>query len=125
MAANKTLRKAVCDKCGIIANSWYIRGKHGYGEGDCGGTFIAKDVPKETITGEFVFERSSGNRVYLKHVETGRSVRIFTVDLLKVLAGRPIGTLVLTESYRGNQACWKAQEVTAHAAHKETEAAED
>ncbi|UKS30218.1 hypothetical protein LOZ80_15260 [Paenibacillus sp. HWE-109] len=111
MAANKTIRKAVCDKCGHTTNSWNARRKHGYYEGDCGGTFIATDVPKEVIMGEFVFERSSGNRVYLKHVESGRSVNIFTVDLLKVLAGRPIGALVLTESKRGDQTCWKAQEV--------------
>jgi hypothetical protein len=112
MAANKTLRKAVCDKCGDVKTKYYARSKHGYGEGDCGGKYIAQMVPKEGIHGEFVFEKSYGKSVYLKHVETGRSVHIFTVDLLKVLAGRGIGQLILTESYRGNEACWKAQEVT-------------
>lgn len=64
----------------------------------------------ESLSGEFVFERSAGNRVYLKHVETGRTVMIFTVDLLKVLAGRGIGYLDLRKSRRGQITCWKAEE---------------
>lgn len=113
MAAKTTIKKAVCDKCGNVADNWFSRGKHGYNEGDCGGTYVVQDVAKEIITGEFTFDRSAGNRVYLRHNETGRVVNIFTVDLLKVLAGRGIGTLTLTESKRGSQTCWKAEEATA------------
>jgi hypothetical protein len=121
MAAKTTIRKAVCDKCGDIADRWSSFRKHGYNEEDCGGTYFVADVPKQVIQGEFTFERSAGNRVYLKHTESGRIVNIFTVDLLKILAGRPIGALILTESKRGSITCWKAQEVTADAARKETE----
>jgi uncharacterized protein YcsI (UPF0317 family) len=111
MAANKTLKKAVCDRCGDIASKSNVRRKHGYRETDCGGTYVAKDVEKEIITGEFTFDSSYGNTVYLRHVVTGRRVNIYTVDLLKVLVGRGLGTLVLTESYRGSEPCWKAKEV--------------
>jgi uncharacterized protein YcsI (UPF0317 family) len=110
MAAKKTITKAVCDKCGDIASKWYARMKHGYNEGDCGGLYVEQDVAKEVISGEFTFDGSYGNSVYLRHVETGRRVNIYTVDLLKVLAGRGIGTLTLTESKRGSQSCWKAEE---------------
>lgn len=110
MAPKKTIRKAVCDKCGYAASSWNVGRKHGYSTETCGGTFVEKDVPKAVLQGEFVFERSAGNRVYLKHVDSGEVVVIYTVDLLKVLAGRPIGLLILTESKRGSQSCWKAEE---------------
>ncbi|MCD9024377.1 hypothetical protein [Cohnella silvisoli] len=105
MAAKKTIRKAVCNVCGEQANAWYVGGKH-----SCGGKYEAADVAKEVITGEFTFVRSYGNVVYLRHVETERDVKIYTVDLLKVLAGRTIGLLTLTESKRGDQPCWKAEE---------------
>ncbi|NHN31188.1 hypothetical protein [Paenibacillus agricola] len=110
MAANKTIKKAVCDVCGAQVDTWQVGRKHGYKEGDCGGLYVERDIPKDVITGEFTYERSYGNRVYLRHTETGREVNVFTVDLLKVLAGRPIGTLTLTESKRGSQSCWKAEE---------------
>jgi len=112
MAASKTVEKAVCDKCGDVRDSWWSRGKHGYKDEDCRGTYVAKRLPKEVLTGEFVFDKSYGNTVYLRHVESGRQVNIYTVDLLKVLAGRGIGTLTLTESKRGKSPCWKAEEVS-------------
>jgi hypothetical protein len=114
MAANKTIRKAVCDKCGHVADSWNVGRSHKwYGESNgCDGTFEAKQLPKEVLVGEFVFARSYGKHVYLKHVETGREVMIFTIDLLNVLMGRGLGKLTLTESKRGDQHCWKAQEVS-------------
>lgn len=113
MSVKNTIRKVVCAKCGQVADTWYLRRKHGYHPDDCGGTFVAKDVTRTVLRGEFMFERSYGNRVYLKHVESGEVVNIFTVDLLKVLVGRPLGTLILTESRRGRESCWKAEEVSA------------
>lgn len=111
MAAKKTIRKAVCDKCGDVKNNWYTRRKHGYAEDSCGGTYVEQELPKEVITGEFEFVKSYGNQVYIKHVESGRELKIYTADLLKVLAGRGLGKLIMTESKRGTEPCWKAQEV--------------
>lgn len=112
LAAKKTIKKAVCNGCGTVESKWYGGRKHAsfYGAKSCLGTFVETDVAKEVITGEFTFDRSYGNTVYLKHNETGRTVNIYTVDLLKVLAGRGIGSLSLTESKRGSQSCWKAEE---------------
>jgi hypothetical protein len=114
MSAKNTIRKAVCDKCGDVARDWYIGREHRCFEGACGGTYVDKKFPKEVISGEFEFVRSYGNTVYLKHAETGRQVNIYTVDLLKILVGRGLGRLVLTESKHGREHCWKAEEVTAN-----------
>jgi hypothetical protein len=109
MAASKTIKKYQCDKCGEIDSRPYFLRHH------CGGSFVGVQVPREALVGEFEFVSSYGNEVRLRHVETGRTVNIFTVDLLKVLAGRGVGRLTLTESKRGSQSCWKAQEVAENA----------
>jgi hypothetical protein len=112
MATKKTIRKCVCDKCGDVQSKWYSRRKHGYDDSSCGGNYVITDVIKDVLVGEFAFERSHSNHVYLRHIESGRVINIFTIDLLKIMAGRPIGSLRLTESARGDQLCWKADEVS-------------
>lgn len=112
MAKKTTVEKVMCDVCGRVEKPFFAGRLHANfsDSGGCTGTLLHTDVTKEVITGEFTFDRSYGNSVYLRHNETGRLVNIYTVDLLKVLAGRGIGTLTLTESKRGRSSCWKAEE---------------
>jgi hypothetical protein len=102
--AKSTIKKAVCDRCGHVKEARYAGWKH------CSGTYVLTEVERKVLAGDFEFVRNYGNRVYLRHVESGWEIRVFAVDLLKALVGRGIGTLTFTESKRGTEECWRPVE---------------